>query len=215
LFSTLRPIQDHHWVVSITLSVLVLLVAVKWNKNNYFFSYLNSLFTSGFYSKKFAEKRRIELTEVLLFIASVLSLSFFLFVILNGDSFSIVTYLQILLLVTIMILSKYLIEKIIGDLFELDQFINRYLFYKQGVLSWIGLFFLFPVGLFLYFQSSVSNVLILVVMGVAVLVYAIKLLSFIGLYQKHILAYWFYFILYLCAFEIAPYLILFKVIKFN
>ncbi|MBZ9651529.1 DUF4271 domain-containing protein [Psychroflexus sp. CCL10W] len=215
MFLAVRPIQDHHWVVSITLIVLMFLVAVKWNKTTYFYSYLNSLFTSAFYSKKFVEKRRIELTEVILFVASLIGISFFLFVSLNGNSFSILTYLQIFFLVTIVLLSKYLIEKIIGDLFELDQLIGRYLFYKQGVLSWISLFLLFPVGLYLYFQETDNNILILIVIGVAVLIYTIKLFSFIGLYQKHILTYWFYFILYLCAFEIAPYLILFKVVKIN
>lgn len=215
LFSVLRTINDHNWVVGITVFVLVLLVAIKWNKNNYFFSFLNSLFTSVFYSKKFAEKRRVEITEVLLFIASLLSISFFIYVIIYGDTFVILTYLQIFFLVTIILLSKYLIEKIIGDLFQIDQLMGRYLFYKQGVLSWLGLFFLFPLALVFYFQDINDSILLLVIVGVSILVYAIKLFSFVGLYQKHILSYWFYFILYLCTFEIAPYLILFKVIKIN
>ncbi|MFO7744582.1 MAG: DUF4271 domain-containing protein [Psychroflexus sp.] len=215
MFSVLRTIHDHNWVVGITVFVLVLLVAIKWNKNNYFFSFLNSLFTSVFYSKKFAEKRRVEITEVLLFIASLLSISFFIYVIIYGDTFVILTYLQIFFLVTIILLSKYLIEKIIGDLFQIDQLMGRYLFYKQGVLSWLGLFFLFPLALVFYFQDINDSILLLVIVGVSILVYAIKLFSFVGLYQKHILSYWFYFILYLCTFEIAPYLILFKVIKIN
>ncbi|NEV94753.1 DUF4271 domain-containing protein [Psychroflexus sp. YR1-1] len=215
MFSALRPVQNNHWVISITLVVLVFLVLVKWNKGNYFFSFLNSLYSSTFFSRKFLEKRRIDLHEILLFVSSLLGLSFFIFIILNEGAFEIMIYLQILLLVTIILLSKYLIEKIVGDLFELDQLIAKYLFYKQSILSWLSLFLLFPVGLFLYFQDIDKPTLIMISIGVSVLVYVFKLFSFVSLYQKHILAYWFYFILYLCAFEIAPYLIIFKVIKIN
>ncbi|MBZ9788299.1 DUF4271 domain-containing protein [Psychroflexus sp. CAK57W] len=215
MFSALRPVQDHHWVISIVLLILIFLVVVKWNKTNYIILFFNSLFSFTFYSGKFSEKRKIDLPEVLLFISSILGVSFFIFVIFNQEAFSILFYLQILFLVTIILLSKYFIEKIIGELFELNELIGRYLFYKQGILSWLGLFFLFPLGLLLYFQNIENSTLTLISIGISVLVYVFKLFSFVGLYQRNILAYWFYFILYLCAFEIAPYLIIFKVIKIN
>lgn len=215
MFLALRPLQNHHWIISITLFILILLVIVKWNKSNYIFSFLNSLFSKTYYSNKFSEKRRIDLPEVLLFVGSLSGLSFFLFVIINQTTFSILPYLQILLLVSIILLGKYFIEKIIGNLFDFDELMSRYLFYKLGVLSWIGLFILFPLSLFFYFQDVQNSQVFLVVVGVSVLIYVIKLLSFVGLYQKYILSYWFYFILYLCAFEIAPYLILFNLIKIN
>ena len=213
MFSALRPIQDHNWVVSITLFVLVLLVAVKTNRDNYFYLFLNSLFTTAFYSKKFSEKQRIAIPEVILFIASLFSISFFILFFLSQDKFSVLTYFQILLIITIVILSKYLIEKIIGDLFQIDKLMGQYLFYKQGILSWLSLFFLFPVALIFYFQDIYNLDLLLLVAAISVLIYAFKLFSFIGLYQKYILPYWFYFILYLCAFEIAPYLILLKFLR--
>lgn len=215
MFSALRPVQDHHWVISIALLMLIFLVVVKWNKSNYIILFFNSLFSFTFYSGKFSEKRKIDLPEVLLFISSISGVSFFIFVIFNQEAFSILFYLQILFLVTIILLSKYFIEKIIGELFELNELIGRYLFYKQGILSWLGLFFLFPLGLLLYFQNIENSTLTLISIGISVLVYVFKLFSFVGLYQRNILAYWFYFILYLCAFEIAPYLIIFKVIKIN
>ena len=215
MFSTLRSTQDQHWIISISLIVLILLVIVKWNKNNYFFSFLNSLVSLSFYTKKFAEKRRIELPEIFLFVASLLGISFFLFVIFKQERFSILVYLQILFLITIIILSKYLVEKIVGDLFEIDQLLGRYLFYKQGIMSWLGLFFLFPLGLFLYYNQDVSPMFAVLIAGVSILIYVVKLFTFVRVYQKYILTYWFYFILYLCAFEIAPYLILFKVVEIN
>ncbi|SDG41422.1 protein of unknown function [Psychroflexus sediminis] len=213
MFLALRPVQNHHWVIGITLFILILLVVLKWNKDNYIVSFGSSLFNSSFYSRKFIEKRRIDLSEVLVFIASLFGISFFVFVILSEGAFSSVVYLQILFLATFILLSKYLIEKIIGDLFELDQLVGRYLFYKQGVLSWLSLFFLFPAGLLLYFQNIDNSSVVYAIAGVLISIYVYKLFSFIRLYQKHILSYWFYFILYLCAFEIAPYLIILKFLK--
>jgi hypothetical protein len=215
LLQSLRPLINHHWTIGTLFFVLAVLVVVKWNKSNYFFSYLYSIYTSDFYTKKFGEKRRIELSEIFLFLGSLWSLSYFITILKEGVSFSVLTHFQILFLVAILILSKYLIEKMVGDLFEMDALLNKYLFYKQGVLSWISLFYLFPIGLLLYFQNNFNHELVLIVIASAVLIYIIKLFSFLVLYQKQILRYWFYFILYLCAFEIAPYLILFKVLKTN
>ena len=211
LFLTLRLSQDHHWIVGIILLILIFMLIIKWNKTNYFFSYVNSFYDMSFFNKKFSEKRPIELPEVFIFLSSLLGLSFFLYVISDNSDFNITPYLQIFLLLLIFLLSKYLIEKMVGDLFEIDPLINKYLFFKQGILSWISLFILFPFGLLIYFQNIDNSSSVIFVIALVTLLYNAKLLIYALSYQKHILAYWFYFILYLCAFEIAPYLILFKV----
>jgi len=213
VFSELRHAHHHHWVIGITLFILLLLVIAKWNKVNYIQHFGASLFSNLYFTAKFSEKRRIDLPEVTLFIASLLALALFLYVVFIQGVFDVFAYLRLSLLVLVILLGKYFIEKIIGDVFELHQLLNKYLFFKQGVLSWLSLFVLFPVALLIYFQHLYSSSLLLGVVVFCALIYTIKLTSFFGIYQKPILAYWFYFILYLCAFEIAPYLILFKVIK--
>ncbi|PKG42231.1 DUF4271 domain-containing protein, partial [Psychroflexus sp. MES1-P1E] len=65
-------------------------------------------------------------------------------------------------------------------------------------------------GLLIYFQNIEHSLFVTLVIALVILFYTIKLLIYALSYQKHILAYWFYFILYLCVFEIVPYLILFK-----
>jgi len=213
LFSTLRLSQDHHWTVGIILLILIFMLIIKWNKTTYFLSYMNSFYDMSFFNKKFSEKRRIELPEVFILLSSLLGLSFFLHIISNGSDFNITPYLQTFLLLLIFILGKYLTEKMIGDLFEIDTLINKYLFFKQGTLSWISLFILFPFGLFIYFQNIDHSLSVILVIALVTLLYTAKLLIYVLYHQKHILAYWFYFILYLCVFEIAPYLILFKMFK--
>ncbi|PKG44157.1 DUF4271 domain-containing protein, partial [Psychroflexus sp. MES1-P1E] len=101
LFLTLRLSQDHHWTVGIILLILIFMLIIKWNKTNYFFSYVNSFYNMSFFNKKFSEKRRIELSEVFIFLSSLLGLSFFLYVISESSDFNIIPYLQIFLLLLI------------------------------------------------------------------------------------------------------------------
>ena len=210
-----RFIPNHEWVIALIIFILVLLVIVKWNKINYFLNFTKSPLDSSYFTKKFAEKRRIELPEILLFFSSLLGISFFINVYLFEDVFELISYFQIILLVFVFILGKYFIEKIIGDVFEINSLVNKYLFFKQSILSWLSLFFLFPIGLLVYFQSLNQPILLSSCILISILIYALKILNFSFAYQKHILTYWFYFIVYLCIFEIGPILILVKSIKIS
>jgi len=107
-------------------------VDYKVEQDQLFFSYVNSFYDMSFFNKKFSEKRPIELPEVFIFLSSLLGLSFFLYVISDNSDFNITPYLQIFLLLLIFLLSKYLIEKMVGDLFEIDSLINKYLFLSKA-----------------------------------------------------------------------------------
>jgi len=215
LFFTLRSIQDHSWVVGITLLLLIAIASLKWIRSTYFNAFLKSFLNKNFFTKKFREKIRIEIPEVILFSSSLMGISLFIFILINGLEFSIIEFLQILFLLVFIILSKYIIEKIIGDLFKISAIINKYIFYKQAVISWFGVFCLFPLALVIYFQSLESYLFMWSVVGLLALVYMIKISSFLVSYQNYISPHWLYLILYICTFEIAPYLILFNIIKIN
>lgn len=215
LFFTLRSIQDHSWVVGITLLLLIAIASLKWIRSTYFNAFLKSFLNKNFFTKKFREKIRIEIPEVILFSSSLMGISLFIFILINGLEFLIIEFLQILFLLVFIILSKYIIEKIIGDLFKISAIINKYIFYKQAVISWFGVFCLFPLALVIYFQSLESYLFMWSVVGLLALVYMIKISSFLVSYQNYISPHWLYLILYICTFEIAPYLILFNIIKIN
>lgn len=215
LFFTLRSIQDHSWVVGITLLLLIAIASLKWIRSTYFNAFLKSFLNKNFFTKKFREKIRIEIPEVILFSSSLMGISLFVFILINGLEFSIIEFLQILFLLAFIILSKYIIEKIIGDLFKISAIINKYIFYKQSILTWLGLFYLFPLALLIYFQSLESYLFMWSVAGLLALVYIIKISSFLVSYQNYISPHWLYLILYICTFQIAPYLILFNIIKIN
>lgn len=215
--TSFRYIESHFWITAILVFVALLLVIAKWNKSALFHAFAGLIFNLEFINKKFSELRRIEIFEVLLFIAGLFGLSAFVYVFLPevnlNDDFDIFKYFQILFLASIFIISKYLFEKIVGDLFEIENQTSKYLFFKQSVLTWLSLFLLFPLALIFYFQDYNHPQAVIIIAVLAVLIYVFRVLHYLINYQNNILAYSFYFILYLCAFEIAPYIILFKVIK--
>ncbi|MFN2260705.1 MAG: DUF4271 domain-containing protein [Psychroflexus sp.] len=212
-----RYIENHFWITAILVFVLLLLIIAKWNKSALFHAFAGQIFNFEFISKKFSELRRIEIFEILLFIAGLLGLSAFVYVILPSvdlhNDFDIFKYFQVLFLASIFIISKYLFEKIVGDLFEIEKQASKYLFFKQSILTWLSLFLLFPLSLIFYFQNYIPQQAVIFIVTLVALIYVFRVIFYLINYQSNILAYSFYFILYLCAFEIAPYIILFKVIE--
>lgn len=108
------------------------------------------------------------------------------------------------------ILIKVLIERLIGSLFEMDKIIDEYLFQKISYKNYLGLLLL-PINAILLFsfQNSLNLVYVFVIM--LLIVNIIGLITSFKTHQSLIKANLFYFILYLCALEISPYVILYKV----
>ncbi len=120
-------------------------------------------------------------------------------------------YLQLLTGITVFLLGKYVIEKMIAHIFNIEDLVNSYLYEKLSYSSLISfLAFIFSV---LFFYTIPKSPLIIWVFGGCLLV--LFVISLISSYKRNanlILRYFFYFILYLCALEIAPFIILYKIL---
>ncbi len=108
------------------------------------------------------------------------------------------------------ILIKVLIERLIGSLFEIDKLVDQYLFQKISYKNYLGLL-LIPINAILIFSITPSLKIIYVMIIILLIINAIGLITSFKAHQNTIKTNLFYFILYLCALEIAPYLILYKV----
>jgi hypothetical protein len=115
-----------------------------------------------------------------------------------------VKYIQIITLLGVFVLSKYLIEKIIATSFKIEDFMEQFNLQKVSYRTFIGLVIL-PVNIILYYNDVYSSIIIhgilLIILTANALTYLISLKS----YQSLLISKLFYFILYLCALEIAPY----------
>lgn len=115
-----------------------------------------------------------------------------------------ITFIQIFTLLFVFILSKYLVEKIIATAFNIEDFTEQFNLQKVNYRAYIGLL-LFPVNVVLFYNNDPHPVLVYIILGLmlagGIFSYAVSLKT----YQNLIIGKLFYFILYLCTLEIAPY----------
>jgi len=109
--------------------------------------------------------------------------------------------------INIFYISKYLIEKIIFEILELNSFFENYNFQKLTCINFISLYLLIANIILLYIIPNHSPFLIYLCTGVFFSLYLLSIATIVLYNQKIFLKHWFYFILYICALEIAPFLI--------
>lgn len=125
---------------------------------------------------------------------------------LEQDQSSIRLFLYIIVGVLSFMFFKWLLQKGIGNLFQINALIDAYLYQKWSYLNYSAMFLLVANTLLVYTFNSLAP---------AIYIFAIffLLINFVGwvitikMYQKAVSNNIFYFILYLCALEISPYVI--------
>jgi uncharacterized protein YacL len=115
-----------------------------------------------------------------------------------------ILYIQITTFLIFFILSKFLIEKIIATSFNIEEFVEQFNLQKVTYRTYIGLFLL-PIDIVLFYYDNFSRSIPVIMIGVVLVINVLTYFISIKNYQNLIFSKLFYFILYLCAFEIAPY----------
>jgi hypothetical protein len=145
---------------------------------------------------------------VVLFLVQVLSLAFFIQLTLAHYNYAEKTdwvlFIRISTLLGVFILSKFLIDKIIGTAFNMDEFVEQFNLRKVSYRSYIALVLL-PVNIVLFYSDKSPEFLFFVLITAILLTNLLTYLVALKNYQNFITGKLFYFILYLCALEIAPY----------
>ena len=207
---------SNDWLTVAIVLILVLLVVSKKLFENRFEDF-TSLFTSGKYLIiKSREHKALFGFNVLLLFIHILSISLLLFVIYRiisspATSQTGVIFLRIFTAYGFFVMLKITVEKIIANIFDIDDVAETYLFHKHTYRNFISILVL-PITVFLIY-SAFSGKGLLYFLGAAILTgLAYSLYNVIKKNQGLIGRNWFYFILYLCALEIAPYIILYKLI---
>jgi len=175
------------------------------------------VFTSSKYLKIYTRDQKfIDTFDSLLFANLVISVSIFLFFGYNSFIetvvFDLYSFLKIMLAVSLFFLIKIMIERLVGSLFDIEQLMDSYLFQKTTYKNFSGLIILL-FNLFLLYSSVDPKILIY---SCLVFIVLINIIGFINTYQSNLNAInlnIFYFLLYLCALEIGPYILLVKALK--
>ncbi len=145
---------------------------------------------------------------IALFLVQIISFAFLIQISLSYFDYALKTdwvlYIQIITFLMYFVLAKFLIEKIIATAFNIDEFIEGFNLQKVIYRTYIGLFIL-PINAILFYYDNLSRNIPLFIIGLILITNTLIYFVSIKNYQNLILSKLFYFILYLCALEIAPY----------
>lgn len=213
-----RLIENKDWATIVFLLAFALVVLAKSAFENRFNDFIR-LIVSDKYLKIYKDSSHLMSGfNILLFVVNLISLSFFIQLVLHhfdyGEKLDWVLFVRIFTLLTVFILSKFLLEKIIATTFGIEELIEGFNLQKVSFRTFIGLLLL-PVSILLFYNDYSINAVILTIIAILLIINVLTYIISLRIYQNLIIGNIFYFILYLCAFEIAPYYFIYYLIIKN
>lgn len=209
----LRKIENKDWATLIFVLVLGLIAYNRWIFTSQFSDFSKLIFSNK-YIKIYRDPSQLSswFTLSMAFVQFI-TFSFIIHIFLSYFSTtnlaSFRQFAQILNIVCFFILSKYLIEKVIAICFDLEEFINQFHLVKVNYRTYLGLAML-PITMILFYNTTISPYVMYLILSLIVIANVFIYSMIIKIHQKQLSSYFYYFILYLCTFEIAPYYILYK-----
>lgn len=212
----MRNYITHEWFTIFTVIGLFAIVIAKYLNTLRFNDFMYVIGNSKYLKIYTKDQKFIDQFDSFLFINLSLSLSIFIYfaysTFVSPLNFELISFLKLLFAVSTIIIIKTLLERLIGSLFEIDSLVDDYLFQKTTFKNFSGLIFL-SANLFLLYTDLRLDVIIISAFSTVCLINVIGFLSSFKSHQKSIYPNFFYFLLYLCALEIGPYILLFKAIR--
>ncbi|WP_299520945.1 DUF4271 domain-containing protein [Winogradskyella sp.] len=212
----MRNFITYEWFTVFTILGIVAITIAKYLNTLRFNDFLSVIGNSKYLKIYSKDQKFIDPFDGFLFLNLAFSGSIFLYfsysTFISPLAFELVFFLKLFFAVAVIVIIKTLLERLIGSLFEIDSIVDGYLFQKITFLNYSG-FILLPANLLLLYTSNYSKIIIIVSFSLICLINLIGFATSFKNYQKIINPNYFYFLLYLCALEIAPYVLLYKVIR--
>jgi hypothetical protein len=201
---------SNNWLTLVCVFALLLLVVLKTINQQKLFGYSRAFFIKGFIVKKTEERESLFniFNIVLLCFSAIVFATFFSLI---AELFlDIVTnftvFISVLSIVIVYIIIFLVLDVGLANLFEVQNE-TSYLFSSKIAYLYSTSLILFPV-LIVVSYSGLSKYVLL---GAFIVLFLLSLLLLFMNNKNLILNKLFYFILYLCALEIAPLLIIYKI----
>ena len=204
----LRVIENKDWATILFVLSFAAIAITKSAFENRFADFAKLIYSDK-YTNVYKDSSNLKSGfTISLFFVQIISLAFFVQLSLAVFGYASKTdwilYIQIITFLVFFVLSKFLIEKIIATAFDIEEFIEQFNLQKVTFRTYIGLFIL-PVNIILFYYDSISRNFLIIIISTVVIINILTYLVSIKNYQNIIFSKLFYFILYLCALEIAPY----------
>jgi len=216
----LELLERHHilidWITLIFTSCIIVMTVTKLLFPKRFNAFIYLPITNKYFLVQGKDDTLNHGFNILLFVIQLLAVSLFIYLIFNELGY--VTknspwlfYVQICAAYFVFIGIKLFLEKIIGYLFNIEQLMNQYLYQKLTYRNYIGIFILACSILMVYSFGS-NQTFLLIILALALGFNGFGLLLSYKNFRSKLMPHFLYFILYLCALEIAPYFILYKAV---
>ena len=207
---TNRIIESLDWVTLIMVGCIVVIAILKVIYPKRFEDFIRLPVSNSYFLAKGKSEELRHPFSILLFLIQLISISLFayLFFLEKGKA-TVLLFFQILSAVFIFIIVKTSIEKMIGTIFSIKNVIDQYIYEKLTYRNFISLL-LIIANLIFYFSVKPDLNTLLIFTGILFLINILILFYSYKNYRSLIFSNFFYFLLYICALEISPYLILYK-----
>ncbi|NNE31602.1 MAG: DUF4271 domain-containing protein [Winogradskyella sp.] len=212
----MRDFITHNWFTVFTVLSLALIVAAKFVNTFRFNDFLLVVSNSKYLKIYSKDQKFIDVFDSFLFVNLAIGLSIFIYffysTLISPLPFNLIDFVKLIFTVSTVIIIKTLLERLIGSLFEIDDLIDNYLFQKTTFRNYSGLILL-ASNLYLIYVGTHMAIVLSVTVCLICIVNFLGFFSSFKSYQKALIPNFFYFLLYLCALEIGPYVLLYKVIR--
>lgn len=203
-----RIVENKDWITIVFIVTIGIVVITRAAFENRFSDFV-SLLVNNKYLKVYKDTSNLmSWFTILLFFVQLVSFSFFILLILSYFGYTTktnwISFIQIFTFLSFFVLSKFLIEKIIAASFNIESFIEQFNLFKVSYRTYVGLLLL-PINILLFYTNLMNSYVILGVLVILLIANAVTYLVSLRNYQNLLLSKLFYFILYICALEIAPY----------
>ena len=207
-----RTIIDTNWITILLVVLLGCVFLLKGLSNTRLKGNAFSLLSNSFIETEIEENYSFfNLFKSVIFVFSVIVLSLLVYHILLFYIVSIeqgfYTFMKVLGVVFSYFSIKWLLELLFSHLFKIDKQVKFFLFSKSSYLYSISFILLIGVILVEYSQLNTRFLVYF-----SALLFSIRFILHVDRNKKLVFNELFYFILYLCTFEIAPLFILFKLL---
>ena len=207
-----RTIDPFDWITFILIGCIIIVTVLKVVYPKRFDDFIKLPISNNYFLTKGKFEELKHPFSMLFFLIQVLTLSLFIYLFfLEKGIFGAMIFIKIVLASFSFILIKTGIEKLIGSIFDIETIINKYIFTKLSYRNFISLS-LIALNFIFYFSIEPNIELLFIFSGFIILLNLFILFINYKNYRSLIFSNFFYFLLYICALEISPYLILYRVI---
>jgi hypothetical protein len=215
---TLRDFISYDWFTISLGLIFISVVLLKYINTAKFNLLVKFTYSNDYFKLKDKESRYFTTFDNLIIVLAHLTAAQFVYFLIKDleyieiiniyPFFEVVAIFFVLLLLSFV---KHQLEKFVNKCMTNSNFLSYYQFYKQIIWSYAILLGL-PFLIFVIYNPAGSLSVVYFSFVIMLIFYGFKTLILIYKNRSLLIRNWYYFILYLCALEIAPYFFLYKIL---